>query len=410
MITQQEFAALYNRIYLSYNPRSQTGISNTDLFFRANTLGGMLALQSNDINNAKQNIFIKGQSGTLLDSSLAAYKLPPRSAGVYATGNVTLLAIQATDTIFEANTLLSIGNLTYYVQETTIVIAGDLGLIPIQSSNIGSGQQLAPATQLNLVQPIGNVSKVAVVSMNDGQGQETDAQVKARLDVFTQNTPLGGTLADYAIWASRNQPAVTGVYVVYNLPGQMQIVSVFILSGTNDPDIILANPSIPYYRTSTNSDISTTLSKFIEPYRPINNLVYASTTNTQLYTAPNTVEVQVALVSNISLSTYLDEYNMTVQQLICREVRRAFITQPFFGQQESEGLLLGRYIPLNDIVNSLNAGLLAPNGIYAQIALNFKVTYLGTSEDIPINTELDNQRRLNLVYDIIYDAINITTF
>jgi hypothetical protein len=119
---------------------------------------------------------------------------------------------------------------------------------------------------------------------------------------------------------------------------------------------------------------------------------------------PNTINVGVILLPNLTLDTVLPNFNnITVTDLIKREVRRTFITTPLYGTKISNG----RYILLSDIVKAIDSGLSVTSGIYAQILIDRKVDYKGTQDNIPIDTRVQQDNNLFLVYDINYAAINV---
>lgn len=239
--------------------------------------------------------------------------------------------------------------------------------------------------------------------MNDGAGSESDPNVRYRILQAIQNPKLGGTKQDYITWAT-SQPNITAAYIVANIL-QTGILSVFVLSGTNDPDVILAKPDIIYNRTTTKPDMQTA-QNYIETQRPINDNALVSTTDTQVYTDANTINVGVILIQNLTLTTILPDFNnMTVSDLIKREVRRAFVSSPLYGT------LIGsaRFVLLSDVVQSIDTGLSVTGGIYAQILIDRKVDYKSTQNNIPINATVQQDNNLFLVYDIEYAAINVYT-
>lgn len=403
MKTQQQYYQQYVNFVKALNPVAVPDAAATDWWVKANSIGAIASGIDQDIYTFRQNIFPQYASGNALDKFLASYNLQPRSAGVPATGYCSLPTVQAQDVTLQANTQLSISNNQYFIQQTTTVKAGTLGQIPIQSANTGSGQQLANGTELKLINPVGNIDKLIVLSMNDGAGSESDPNVRYRILQAIQNPKLGGTKQDYITWAT-SQPNITAAYIVANIL-QTGILSVFVLSGTNDPDVILAKPDIIYNRTTTKPDMQTA-QNYIETQRPINDNALVSTTDTQVYADANTINVGVILIQNLTLTTILPDFNnMTVADLIKREVRRAFISSPLYGT------LIGsaRYVLLSDVVQSIDTGLSVTGGIYAQILIDRKVDYKGTQNNIPINATIQQDNNLFLVYDIEYTAINVYT-
>lgn len=399
MKTQQQYYQQYVNFIKALNPIAVPDAPATDWWVKANGIGGIASGIDQDIYTFRQNIFPQYASGNALDKFLASYNLQSRSAGTPATGYCSLADVQTQDITIPVNTELSISNNQYFVQQTTVVIGGTLGQIPIQSSNTGAGQQLANGTELTLTEPIGSIDKLVVISMNEGAGKESDPNVRYRILQAIQNPKLGGTKQDYITWAT-SQPNITASYVAANIL-QTGILSIFVLSGTNDPDVILANP-YAYNRTTTDPDIQT-VQNYIETQRPINDNALVSTTDTQIYSEP-TINVGVILIQNLTLDTLLPDFNnITVADLIRREVRRAFISTPLYGTKIGNN----RYIRLSDIAKSVDTGLSADEGVYAQILIDRKIDYNGSQDNIPINTSIQQDNNLFLIYDIEYQAINV---
>ncbi|MDQ5920951.1 MAG: hypothetical protein QG673_1007 [Pseudomonadota bacterium] len=399
MKTQQQYYQQYVNFIKALNPVAVPDAPATDWWVKANGIGGIASGIDQDIYTFRQNIFPQYASGNALDKFLASYNLQSRSAGTPATGYCSLADVQTQDITIPVNTELSISNNQYFVQQTTVVIGGSLGQIPIQSSNTGAGQQLANGTELTLTEPIGSIDKLVVISMNEGAGKESDPNVRYRILQAIQNPKLGGTKQDYITWAT-SQPNITASYVAANIL-QTGILSIFVLSGTNDPDVILANP-YAYNRTTTDPDIQI-VQNYIETQRPINDNALVSTTDTQIYSEP-TINVGVILIQNLTLDTLLPEFNnITVADLIRREVRRAFISTPLYGTKIGNN----RYIRLSDIVKSVDTGLSADEGVYAQILVDRTIDYKGSQDNIPINTSIQQDNNLFLIYDIEYQAINV---
>jgi len=354
-----------------------------------------------DIYNFKQNISPQYASGSALDKFLSSYNLSPRSAGIPATGYCSLPKTQTQDVIIPANIELGISNNKYFVQQTTLVKAGTLGEIPIQSVSTGKGQQLAHGTELKLTQPRDAIDKLVVLRMDDGASTESDPNVRYRILQAQRNPKLGGTKEDYRTW-SKSQPNITDAYVVPNILLR-GVLSIFVLSGTNNPETILDKPDITYNRTATRPDI-VAVQNYIETQRPINDNALVSSADTQIFNDANTINVGVVLIANLTLNTRLPNFNnLTVADLIKREVRRTFISAPLCGTK----LGSKRYILLRDIVETIDTSLSVNQGVYAQILIDRRVDFKGTQNNIQINTSIQQNNNLLLVYDIKYSAINV---
>src|SRR5690606_23891191 len=99
--------------------------------------------------------------------------------------------------------------------------------------------------------------------------------------------------------------------------------------------------------------------------------------------------------------------NMTVQDLISREVRRAVIETPIGGNRV-DGI---PYLFASDIADTLGLGLSAKSnltGLYATILLDWEVTLTGGDPNYELPNSILEDGNFPYVYDVIYSNLNIT--
>ncbi|MCE3267801.1 MAG: hypothetical protein K0R49_53, partial [Burkholderiales bacterium] len=86
MKTQQQYYQQYVTTVKALNPVAVPDAPATDWWIKANTIGGIASGIDQDIYTFRQDVFPQYASGNALDKFLASYNLPPRSAGIPATG------------------------------------------------------------------------------------------------------------------------------------------------------------------------------------------------------------------------------------------------------------------------------------------------------------------------------------
>jgi uncharacterized phage protein gp47/JayE len=109
--------------------------------------------------------------------------------------------------------------------------------VPVEAVTAGSAGNLAVGTTVNAVAAQAGVSGTAVVASitEEGEDQETDAELRARYLPLLANPPQGGAAYDYVTFA-KQVSGVTRVWVypLQNGPGTVSVT--FVMDGL--PDII----------------------------------------------------------------------------------------------------------------------------------------------------------------------------
>lgn len=171
-------------------------------------------------------------SGEFLES-WAALKKVYRKTATSATGKVSFPAragaiidagsevTRSDSVVFKVNTTVIVGDSGSAVVSVSAVIAGVAGNTPV-------GSLMTLGTSIDGVQSRGAVTAV----ITSGADQEKDDSLfKRMLDAF-QNTPKGGSGADYVSWA-RVVPGVTRAWCAPNGYGPGSVVVYAMLDGAN---------------------------------------------------------------------------------------------------------------------------------------------------------------------------------
>lgn len=121
-------------------------------------------------------------------------------------------------------------------------IAAGTVTLNVQANLPGLAGNTAAATTLSLSTPIAGVTgaTVATGGLVNGLDQETDQELRDRLQDFVSARPQGGSVADYEAWA-REVAGVTRVFVLENALGLGTVLVLFTVD--NDPAGPIPNPA-----------------------------------------------------------------------------------------------------------------------------------------------------------------------
>lgn len=350
-----------------------------------------------------QQIYTISTTGQFLPKQLASWNIPPISAGAYALGTCQLPAIQTSDVVIPIATQLqdSDGNL-YQTTATIEIPIGQLGVISYRSNLAASGFQLATGATLTLAAPISGISQLIVINSNGGADVETDTSAQARLLDTTQNPPQGGNKIDYQNWARESDPSITGVTVnIYkNLSTGDTEVHIYLLGGQLDITALLNNPAVQYSRFVSPS-VVTTCSNYIEGKRPVTDIVIEE--SALLYTVSVDITASVKLVAGYTLDDIEPSTQLSVRQLITRELRRPIVLTSQQPSLVGTTYYITRDSITTSIMNTLNANPLSP-GTIAQLIYNIELT-------IPVATGLvvpNPNNSPQILYDLPANQTNVT--
>lgn len=406
--TQKEISIDYQNQVYALNPDLNPFAEGGDYWVRSQVIGGILSGVYADISLKFLNIFVQNSRSFYVDKWLASLGLPPRFSAFPARGLVIPTTPPPNQVTIPAGTTMSYASstplsYTFVVDQDTVIPAGQSTPIPITSQNLGPGTSVGMNSILQSTPVFPGIASFKVVAMADGSEAETDSQATARVLYRFQNPPDAGAVGYYKQLAL-DVPLVTDAFILNNMNNQ-NIVGIFILSGGGDLDQIANDPSsYPYTRTATPETILNA-KNYIQINRTATTSTYVNSVETFL--VPNVVKVAVELTPNLTLSTFLPEFNMTVELLIKREIRRAILKTPIGGNRVANV----PYLFVSDLTDSLANGLSAKpgfQGLYATILLDWEVSFTGGTP----NYELPNHQlpsgNYPYVYDIPYSSITVT--
>lgn len=214
-----------------------------------------------------------------------------RKLATFSTGNVTMTGNIGSKIDADAVLQSQLGA-QYRVTKTTAFTATSQS-VPVRALTAGTEQDLEAGAKLALVSPVPGVNTVGTVAaggITGGTNIETIDALRARLLKRIQNTPQGGSKADYLLWALE-VPGVTRAWVY---PLQMGAGTVTVLAASDNGD----TPPIPSAATIA------ALQEHLDEEAPVTATVYAAAPNSQplnpvIALAPNTPAVQAAVKAEL---------------------------------------------------------------------------------------------------------------
>ena len=390
--TQQQYLNIYNSTVNSLNGNILTGVPGTDIFYKSMAVSQIASNVSSDIENLANNIFPSSSTGPYLDYHAANMGLTPRRGALPAIGTCTLsnAAASTTSFVISAGTTLTsaITNQQYYVMTPVSVALGTMlntVSLSVASTNFGSGtSSLGNLTfTTTIVLPDINVTTAVISNMVDGTNQESDSELSARIFNYEQFPRGAGSIGDYIKWCYLGDPNVTQALVIKNnyVESTSNIFLLFptILGGSPDPDYYIdGNSSNNYEPTpypisrALNNSVISNVQTYMNDVKGVNdnpNVLTVSTyglkgADSDSGVTNGIIEVYVSLSTGITFSTVLSfpaeaGGDISVGNLICKEIRRSIISAPTLGtliyltSDTSD-----YYIPLSgieiDVLNALN--------------------------------------------------------
>lgn len=395
----------FNQAVLSQNPNTNPTIKGTDWDVYGTALAAVVSLVRQDIQTATNSIFTQFEKGLYLDWKAYSLGQLPRRAETFAT--VSANVSTSTPIVIPAGTQFTTTyNNIKYVTIATISATGATNDLSLRSSQSGSGFSLPTGAILksttypNLI--------VTVTGSSDGQGQETDSQLRQRL-LFVEQNPTGGDReGQYVTWAQQSDPDVTDALVETELYPDTLIIGIFILVGGEDYDYLLLN-KIPYSRTATSATIYNA-ALYLNAIISLGIAIQVA--SIALYVPANfnqqwDIEVSVNLQPGVELSTLItniDGSPISIQDMVMQELRRAFITFDFGGEEIVNNQFS---ISTTRLTNALWNSLSVREGIYANILTDVTLLINGdalANIQVPHNY-LDSNGNLVALYDLYtYDA------
>ena len=368
----------------------------TDWEFKANAIAALLASAYQDTAVQAQAIFPQYRTGNQIDITLANLGLSPRQPATYAeilvssSSQVTPVTgyqiVDAAGAIF--NYFAAGNNTNQYL---------------FISNTIGQGYLEPVGTILTAV---GGSATFTVLASSDGSPSETDNQCIARIINATVTPLAGGRITDYVQFAlsANSLPSmletltaaiVIPAYASAGQPGGIQSIGVYGLVGTALSEYQLnqgliyngTGTFVPYTRACLSSSTVATPNGAINTAIFNQKLVglYPNIGSNSTYVLPvgiatatpvvkgYSIDIECQLVAGYTLNSVLtinsfDQFGnpitiqMTIGNIIKREVRRVLVNQPFGATGINVGLANeSRIITLTEIEQQLDYQLGAGN-------------------------------------------------
>jgi len=137
-----------------------------------------------------------------------------RKPATKATGTVE--ATGNNGSIIPAGAVLTRSDNERFLVDSEETIAGGTATLALTAETAGSSGNTEEGSALGFVSPIGGVNSEVTVNAGgiaDGNPEETDDELRARLLALVQNIPMAGAVNDYERWALEIE-GVTRVWVV----------------------------------------------------------------------------------------------------------------------------------------------------------------------------------------------------
>lgn len=391
----------FNQAVLSQNSNTNPTIKGTDWDVYGTALATVVSLVRQDIQTAINSIFTQYEKGLYLDWKAYSLGQIPRRAETFATISVTTSS-STTITIPENAEFTTNYNGSKYYNIFATSVTNTSTVLSLRAGQSGSGYSLPVGSVLKSTNYPGLV--LTVKSSTDGQGQETDSQLRQRLLYVEQNPTGGDRKGQYYAWALQSDSDITDAIIEPELYPDTLIIGVFVLAGGEDYDYLLVN-KIPYNRTATPAIIyNATI--YLNALISLGSAVQVASVN--LYVPANfgqawDIQIYVNLLPGANLNdliTNVDGSSITIENMIRQELRRAFITYDFGGEEIRKNQY---FITVTRLREALWSSLSVREGIYAKILTDLTLVinnnpYLDIT--VPHNY-LDNEGNLIALYDTL---------
>ena len=330
--TPSQIQQTYFQILKSIKPSINTADANSDFVIRGKTISGIVSGMYGDQANVDSDSFISSSNGSALDLRGEDLGIPRNQPTYAISADIQITGINGTVIGIGALTFLYVATNIQYTNTTGGTIAGGILNLQITALIAGEiGNVVAPDTLQIISTPSGvNAIATLIDSIADGSDIETDNSYRARLLARLQNPPSGGNLADYKAWGYAADSSIQLV-TIYRWATGLGTVGIYITSGTNNIDYAITN-GIPVVRIPSGA-LLTTVQNYYNNVVPLTDCatVYAPTE------IPISVTVNVVLDSGLTLSSVPSDsvnnpLNLTIQQLVQREVSRVIYKNPIGGR------------------------------------------------------------------------------
>ena len=364
------------------------------------------------------SIYVQNAIGDQVDLWLYARGLPPRGGLTFATVQVYITS--TTPVTIDANTIFTDSTTTNQYQTLQTVTVGDdstyLTLYALQPGSAYYEPLLATMTA-------GAIDATVQISTG-GQNEESDQSCITRVLTAIRAPIAGARQTDYQVYAldynaTVSSPVVTDSITIPSFVtiGTVGSFGLFCLGGTPITEYQLnqglaSGSFIAFSRALSGGDI-TAINDYIQSLRLAGLPIIVGTSITyNAATDSSHLAATISLVSGYSLTTVLNipsqdiDFNpisiqLTVKELLRREIRRAICNQPYGGTK----IASNNYITLDSIYQAVNNQLSVNGGNLVQILTNIEIA----GGDISVPNYNFSDTNVYYTYDIEdYNDITFT--
>ena len=185
-----------------------------------------------------------------------------RKAGTFSTGSVVLAGTNGT--VVPLGTACQRADGWPYASTVSVTVTGSSVTVPIQATKAGVDGNCAVSTVISLTTPISGITTSGAAAsggLTGGSNQETDDELRARIQYAFANPPAGGSASDYVQWALQ----VAGVTRAWCLPSYL---------GAGTVGVTFALDGDPVSIIPTAAEV-TAMQAYIVALAPITATIYA---------------------------------------------------------------------------------------------------------------------------------------
>lgn len=329
--TPSQLQTQYLQILQAIKPSININDVNSDFVIRGNVFAAFLSGAYGDQAKVDGDTYFSTSRPESLVLHGQDLNIPMQQATAAISSGVQITGTNGTVVNVGDLSLIYVPTGVLYSNTTGGTISGGVLTVSIQAQTVGLiGNVSAPASLQVVSPPSGvNTSATLTSSLADGSDAETTDSYRQRLLNRLQQPPAGGNANDYRNFAFAADPSVRTA-LVRRFGRGLGTVDVYITTGSTDIDTAVTNgTSIVRVPDPT---LLATVQAYYNANAPVCDCVgvFGPTEITQ------NVTIYVDLAAGITMSTVPSDpinnpLNLTVNQLIAREVGRALYKVPVGG-------------------------------------------------------------------------------
>lgn len=356
----------YLQILKSIKPSLNINDQNSDFVIRGKATTGLASGIYGDQQKVNNDTYIKSARPEALLLFGEDYNFPRQPSTKAQSLGIQLSGVDGTVVGPGDITFLYIPTNVIYTNTTGGTISAGVLTVNIQCSITGQIGNVASPDSLSVISPPSGVGPIATVltSIADGADIESIDSYRGRLLNRRQSPPAGGNENDYYNFAFAADPSVRSASVRRFGRG-LGTVDVYITTGTSDVDTAVTNGSAVVRIPS--GLVLASVQSYYDNVVPLTDCAHVYSPTEILIN----VTVKVVLAAGLTMSSIpsgqYNPINLTVSQLIEREVSRAIYKVSVGGRKISNSLV--GYVTASEIEESLDKWLSSQIDVNSGLAI-----------------------------------------